>query len=333
MRKDFITSSFRKLPRAALAAFIMIAVTELFLQAARPENVRVFWNKFLVNEKYLLNGHESYDYLILGDSIQKTGIDPRLVGDDLLNLGLPGAKPMGLYLELKRYLKQHNPPKAIFLFVDPDDVRDAMDLILKYFVTVPEFAGLWPDLSRQEKFSFFMRYWVSLDERFLSAGERRDLYTEPNSVFVKTMIANRGFMPNSRYDTVLSPADFKDYGPVLSGISFGQRDMRYFDRIMRLAKKEGIKIELLGIVTPESLYDMLEKSGYNNEYLALLEIFRRVYPELVIPDRPIMYLEDKYFGDSSHMNKYGVEVYSAYFKDYVYGPVTRQDKLFGEGRQ
>lgn len=323
MLRGIIISSFKKWPRGLTILALLFLGTECFLYIIRPHIVTIFWNKFIINEHTLIDERWDFDYLLIGDSVQKTGIDPKGVSKDLLSLGLPGAKPQSLYILLRRYLKRHRPPKAIFLFIDPHNMYDAFFVILKYFVTIPEYISIWKDLSWKERFHFFMRYWVSLDERILSVP-KRDIYPHSNSEFIRQLKLNRGFMPSPRSERSIEDDYFtKTNDRYEQTISIDERDFKYLDKLISLARANGIKVIFLGDLLPKELHNILEKTAFNRDFLLFLEIVRRRYPEVYIVDEPILYLENKYFGDPSHVNKEGSRIYTEYFKNRVFEPYVK----------
>jgi hypothetical protein len=320
--KNFIISSFKKLPAGLVIASILILLTECFIYSNRAELTKDFWNKFLINEHTLLDLPDEYDYLIMGDSIQKTGIQPKLVDDKLLNLGLPGGKPMSLYLMLKRYLKHHTPPKAIFLYVDPEYAHDSMLVILRYFVDIPEFISLWRDLTPEEKQVFITRYVATLDLRKVNLSKRNE-YKGSNETFLKEMKGNRGYMPSPGSSRSLEEGYFlKDRRRYQSRISISGRDMKYLDKFMELAASKDIKVVFLGFPVPKELYGIFDKLGFNKDYLAFYDKLKARYPAAYFVKEPIYAMDNGYFGDMAHLNDSGSELYSRYFKDEIFAPLS-----------
>ena len=322
MRNNTIIFSFKNLPVAFVVLLILFIITEAFIYSERANFIKDFWNKFLINENELLKVKENYDYAIIGDSIQKTGINPLEVDRDLINLGLPGGKPMSLFLLLNRYLKTHKPPKVIFLYIDPEDPRDSLYVILRFFVNIPEFVSIWKDLTWEERKIFFMKYWASLDIRKTSIVIR-DLYPYSNRVFLNALIKNRGYMPSPRADHSISSAYFMENGDrVIKDIYITDKDIKYLNKIMELAKSKNIKIVFLGFVVPRELYIIMSKTGFNKKYVKFFEELKSRYPGTHSVKEPILYIENQYFGDPSHVNKEGSKIYTEYFKNSIFIPAT-----------
>ena len=317
MSKNITTSSFRNLPGGLLLFLLFCLLTELFLLSVRPELVRDFWNKFLINESVLIATPQNYSYLIMGDSLQKTGINPGAISKDVINLGLPGGKPLSLYLLLKRYLEKHAPPKAIFLYVDPEDAKDSFYLILKYFVTLPEFMSIYGELTWEERWAFISRYLVSLDERN-TFREWRSSYPYSNKRFVDDLKRNQGYMPSPNSGITIKDDYFTSHKErIQSSVSFSSMDERYLDRFMRLASSKNIDIIFTGIVIPKQLYAIFDVTGFNKDYISFIERLKRRYPDAYFVNKPALYMDNRYFGDMSHVNKAGSEAYTEYFKKQV----------------
>jgi hypothetical protein len=322
MQKNISTSSFKNLPAALLICLALILLTEWFLFANRADFINNFWNKFLVNEHVLTEMEKDFDYLIVGDSLQKTGIDTALASDNVLNIGLPGSKPMSQYMLLKRYLKTHKPPKAIFLFIDPEYPEDSLLVILRYYASIEDFIEVYHDLNWKERRYFLMRYWASLDMRGVG-GMMEDSYPGSNAQFVDTLKENLGFMHAPRADKAIAEDEFaRSIDRDQSRISISDIDTKYFDKLLKLSKDKGIKVVLMGQLFPKELYNRFERNGFNDEYRAYLAVLKSRYPELYFDKDPILYINNKYFGDVSHLNSKGSAIYTTYFKERLLKPYS-----------
>lgn len=324
MSKNTIISSFKKIPKGIILFAALFLATEFFLNIIRPQITTIFWNKFVSCEHTLMGMPRDFDYLLMGNSIQKTGIDPTQVSDDLLSLGLPGAKPLGYYLLLSRYLERHNPPREIFLSLDPEDVRATMIVILKYFVTWPEYRHLWNDLTWEERVHFPLKYWASLDERMMTVS-LKSAYIMPNKMFKEALRRNHGYIPLPSDNLSIDEDYFAQTGnrPEKT-ISMDDRDRLYLDKFISLARSHNIKIILMGSVVPKELYEIQEKTGFNRQWREFLDFIKVRYPDTIIVKDPILVLDNKYFADMSHVNREGRAIYTSYFKNQVFIPFTGQ---------
>ncbi len=326
MPDNITTSNFKKPPKGFVLVLILILLTEGVLYAARAGLITDYWNKFLINEYSLLEQKKSYDYLILGNSIQKTGIDASEIAGDVLNLGLPGAKPMGHYLMLKRYLKKHAAPKVIFWYPDPEDPRDSFFVILRYFVNPAEFFEIFGDLTWEERKVFLGRYFASLDHRKVGLTVR-DKYEGSNEDFIRAMKRNQGYMPLPQAAQSI-PEDYflKNRERVQQKVSLDTRDLSYIKKLTALAKKHNIRLVVIGMVLPRQLHSLLEDNGFLGDYRGFLNQLKEEHPEIGLDPNPAMFLDTHYFGDPSHVNAEGSRLYTEYFKLTLYGAAESAER-------
>ena len=320
MRKDIIIFNFKNIPAGFVVLLLFFIATEWFVYSNRAEFIEDYWNKFLINEHVLFELPKDYDFLIMGDSIQKTCINPTKISDDLLNLGLPGGKPVSLFLMLERYLKKHKPPKAIFLYVDPEEVSDPFLIILRYFVTIPEFISIWKDLSGKERGAFIERYWASLDLRN-AESIKREKYRYANTVFLDNLKKNHGYVPSPNADESLADDFFSKHKVRRqSRVSFTANDVKYLNKFMKLAASKNIDVIFLGFFLPKEMHEILQASGFNDDYMHFYQSLKIRYPKAYFVKDPILFLENKYFGDRQHVNTAGSEMYMEYFKNQIFVP-------------
>lgn len=297
-----------------MAVCAMIIFSEIIFYSARPNILKDFWNKFLINESKLIDHKKDFDFLVMGNSIQKTGILPKEVGESVLNLGLPGGRPIGHYFLLKRYLKQHKPPKTVFLSVFFERYDDSFHLVLKYFLNSPEVISIWSELTDQERETYLLKFFPTLDHRKVHL-DVRDTYHGSNKSFVDQMIAHRGYMPSPQSSQRLEEGEFEKHPErVQSKIALDARDRRYLEKFIDLAEKNGIRIVMLGMVLPKELYTLLQDTGFIAERMAFLEDLKTRHPKLELDPRQEVFLENKYFGDRMHLNEEGSHIYTEYFK-------------------
>ncbi|MDD5489019.1 MAG: hypothetical protein PHH49_08705, partial [Candidatus Omnitrophica bacterium] len=266
------------------------------------------------------------------DSVQKTGIRAYEVNGEILLPTLPGGKPMNLYFLLKRYLAEHAPPQAIFLYIDPFTPEDSSLVVLRYFTSIPEFLDMWPDLTWRERKVFISRYWASLDLRKVGLTQRRK-YPYSNKKLVDDMVSHNGYIEAPEAEGEI-PADY--FSEHVERFQFRtdirQVDLKYLDKFMRLAAANGIDVVFMGMVVPEGLNAVLEDLGFNADYIGFYDGLKSEYPKAYFLSEPILTLENRYFCDSTHLNTRGSELYTEYFKNDIFQPYLdiMRDKESGE---
>jgi len=327
MRKNIFIFNFKNIPAGLLALLLLFIITESALYSMRADLIDDYWNKFIINEHMLIEQPKDYDYLIIGDSLQKTGITPATISDKILNLGLPGSKPLGQFLLLKRYLGYHKAPKVVFLYIDPEYSYESMLVILRYFVSMPEFISIFKDLTWAERQAFLTRYFVSLDTRNINREAKlahRDRYMHPNSAFIESMKGNQGYMSSPRADNAIGDDYFSSHKERYQDkVSFTKRDEKYLDKLIALADSHNIKVVFLNHILPDGLYDTFEKTGFNSNYLSFIDRLRSRYPGVYFVKDPLLTFENRYFGDMSHLNGEGARLYTEYFRDRIFLPLQK----------
>ena len=87
----------------------------------------------------------------------------------------------------------------------------------------------------------------------------------------------------------------------------------YLDKLLMLCRESGIQVILEQPPMNEASYAALQES-FVSEYTIYIEETQSDYPEFLINSEIPCY-ENKYFGDSSHLNEAGAAVYTQEFKD------------------
>lgn len=70
---------------------------------------------YLSNKNVVNDMNQSYDVVILGDSVSNASFAPEYMSEGTLNLGMNTATPIEAYFVLSEYLEKHKAPKTCFL--------------------------------------------------------------------------------------------------------------------------------------------------------------------------------------------------------------------------
>lgn len=300
-------------PTAFIAAALLVLCTEIWVYAHRADLMDDYWNKFLINEKWAI-AQPPTPYVVMGNSMQKTGLDPRLISDELTLLGVPGAKPLGLEMLLRRYLEHHPAPATIYLYIDPEDTLEQTSVILRYFATVQDALRVWGELSPSERRAFIGRYFATMDMRILSRDRSRPRFIGHNDYFIGFMLDGRGYMPAPDAERTLRPDYFRRHPwRVQVGYSFPDRERRALDRVLKLARERGIRVVLLSSIIPRTVAEAWKNNGFIDRYKRLREDLSVQYPDLRWEGPAVVAYPDGLFGDYGHLNRSGVRFYSSRF--------------------
>ncbi|MCG3176812.1 MAG: hypothetical protein MOGMAGMI_01776 [Candidatus Omnitrophica bacterium] len=317
MLNRIFTSSSKPLraPAAwALAALTILGV-EAWVYAHRADMISDYWNKFLINERWAVELPWT-PRVVMGNSMQKTGLDPRRISDDLTLLGVPGAKPTGIEMLLERYLDTHRRgPETLYLYIDPEDTLEQTSVILRYFASVSDALRIWGELTPYERWAFIGRYFATLDLRIMSrdAGSRPK-FIGHNDYFIAFMKDGRGYMPAPHAGRSIDPDYFvRDPWRVTVGYSFPEREWKALGRVLGRCRERGIRVVLLSTIVPRTVAKAWRENGFVQKYDDLRTRIRQVYPEVAWEGPAVVAYPDGLFGDYGHLNTRGVRFYSSRF--------------------
>lgn len=93
------------------------------------ENAFFAWNKRIVHMQSL----NTYDVLILGDSLNSAAYEPEYMSERVLNLALINATPMDMYYTLCDYLETHPAPKVCYISFHPIHLTQPGGLFIRTF--------------------------------------------------------------------------------------------------------------------------------------------------------------------------------------------------------
>ncbi|WP_435018975.1 DUF1574 family protein [Tundrisphaera sp. TA3] len=283
------------------------------------------------------------DLLLLGDSLVKFGVIPRVVRDrsgmDGFNAALHVGQTSTSYFMLRRALEGGAKPKAILLDLTPHLLAQAPD----------ENNNLWGELLRPgEAFDlawamgrdsdFFARtlaasYVPSFRERFeIRKGIAAAL--EGKSTSSAAMI--RGFRRNWRLhdgaqlngDGAGPDQDWDAWTRTLySRWAPHPVNLAYLDRLLGLARDRGIPVLwYLPVIHPE-VQARTEQSGFDASYTRFVEEVRARHPEVTVIDARKAEFAADLFTDGAHLTGRGALKLSAAF-----GDLLRDRSVPGSGR-
>ncbi len=264
--------------------------------------------------------HKSDDeeVVFLGDSRMLAAIDPTLLPRDGYNFALTAAGPIEMYFVLRNYLDNYPKPPAVFVSFAPEHLLNI-------------------DAYRQKNFQY---HFFSFDEAIESQRQifKSDGYTDKQqnkelvddwhyflrlptrygNAIIRSRL-NRGkeyrklrneIMDKHGYIEIASGKRNNEFNWEARQTHFENREscVFYLKGIIRLCKEKNISVHILQIPINPASEQAIRESGYREEYA---EYMRGIMREFEIPTElyaPV-YPEDC-FGDPSHLNAHGAEVYT-----------------------
>ena len=269
--------------------------------------------------------------LILGDSRAMADIIATRMGENYVNLGMGGATSIEMYYTLKEYIENNGAPKRVFIMFAPfhysymDNYRtrtvyfhhlSLIDVLSVYRKgrMGDDFYGGEPDAIDEVDLTYIFSSYFRLPNVYLPAlinshgfsrtGINRNLYNE--------QVSQRG---HALYGT-MDGCDYLNYEATYTQMDRGREHRlitRYFALLLKLCDENDIETFVLQAPMNEASYKALD-AGYVSEYTSYMEQFRNDNPGMTF-EISIPCYDNAYFGDSSHLNGKGAEVYTGELLD------------------
>ncbi|MCR4806293.1 MAG: hypothetical protein K5857_01320 [Lachnospiraceae bacterium] len=283
----------------------------------------------MVEEGEIKAGDFDRTCLVLGDSRAMADIVVKDMGSSYVNLGMGGATPVEMYFTLKHYIENNGVPSEVMIMFAPFhysymDNYKTRTVYFNHLDLIDTFS-----VFREAKMGSYEAEREPVDEADISYILSSKLRL-PN-VYMPALINSKG-MGRKAENEALFKEQIDNRGHGLYGKEDGCSDLNYeanytemkrgrehkvityyFARLLKLCTDNDIKTVVLQAPMNEASYRALHES-YVNEYSSYMRQFERdnknVTFELEIPC-----YDNKYFGDSSHLNEKGAGVYTQYILD------------------
>lgn len=295
--------------------FILWGLAWIVPEAAYMDREYAGWQS---KKEYVRTAYEREEILFLGDSRMVAAVNPTLLTKPAFNIALNGANPVEMYFTLKNYMDNHPKPLAVFVGFAPEhmtklDAYKRRNYHFHYF-TYDE------AMESQKQIFECDQYTREQQNKELVDGLHYFLRlpTRYGNVIIKSRLRRSGeyhkrykkIMENLGYDEIASDARSNDENwearqkklQILNSNDF------YLRKIINLCKGNSVPVFILQLPVNPHNYQRIKESGYGEAYAAYMQNLSRelkVSAEYYSP----LYPEDC-FGDSSHLNSHGTEVYT-----------------------
>jgi hypothetical protein len=266
--------------------------------------------------------------VVLGDSRASAAFLPRLLGFPAKNLALTGSTPIEVFYEMQEILACPNHPSTIILSLSSRQYE--------------EINWLWEsavrnDLLSRRELDEIAKTEQELGTRYLYHGVfgsepppviKNWLYAAHFPPFdFASLLRTAGvlrFAENRRGKAATLASDGQHYigepspnscapGPgweaTQSEFKPNTLILHYFDRLIELAKKRGVKLVITS--TPVSkLTQEAMKPAFVSAYASLLDRYRKANDNLTVVGPLVPVLGNCHFSDMHHLNQHGAEAFS-----------------------
>lgn len=291
------------------------------IEGAKDTYAKYKWHEFYnMPEK-------SIDIVFLGSSHAYRSFDPfvfdKEIGLKSFNMGSPLQKPVESYYVLKETLEYQNPKVVVF------DVYWAIFNNEKYFSTkIWNFDSMKPSTAK-------LGYLINVfdTDQYLSALFKSIRYHENTSAYIK-LLAGKGLTKVTEIDYNNKPQNYKGKGFVIenkiadqgdivkefkgrvkestSQFKWDEKQMRYFEKIIKLCKEKDIELILVTAPVAPSYFDAMQKYKYDYKDIhnKVKEIALRnnlKYIDYNLKNSKEGLFSDKDFSDNNHLNYQGAQ--------------------------
>lgn len=296
----------------------------------KPEVFRGSYAEYLMWEyqKSIMNKKEGNKNIILGDSRALAGIDPKILGNNFINLGLGGSTPIEGFYTLKRILKTKQIDTLIiaygeYHYMESDQFKSRT--LAFNFIDEKELHSIE---SLESKFD---RSIDVIELNLMSKIERRTILNSfPFPYYQSTYISNlKSFfttkntpheeMKQNNGHVLFGRADSADGYEVENNVAnFKEHEVidSYVDSIISLAIKNNAFVVFTNLPFNESTFKNLENNGFNKSFQNYLISKKNKFNNNQF--RLILNRDNFgniYFGDDAgHLNRSGCERYTNYLR-------------------
>lgn len=262
--------------------------------------------------------------VILGDSRAMADLVPSEFDTPAVNLAVGGATSIEMYYTLKEFIKNNGKPDNVIVMFAPFHYS-----IIDNFWTRTVYFNY---LSVQDMMDLYSYAEATGSETLLQKGYKNDLLSYrmrfPDK-YLPALLNAKGFGRYSenkaKYSKVSAMFGHDQFG-TLDGCSDLNYETSYesmhttgdavlldvyINRLLSLCEKEGINTTVSIPPMNKSSYNELNAS-YTEDLYYYFEALKSKYKNIKIESNIPVY-DDKYFGDSSHLNREGALIFTEEF--------------------
>jgi hypothetical protein len=308
---------------AALGSFAILMGTAWYWTAFHRFDFLTFEYPIWLMKMQAMHECRTGAVTILGDSRPVAGLIPARIGNDVMNLALPGSTAIETYYFAKELLAC-KPPESVILSISPyhfSRVDTFWDRSVKFgFLGVDEIDAIRRkarELGDEEALLFGPATALDFDARV-----KTFLYTRSFPSYFLPELLSGGIFEKTRENVWTLNHEIHTRGQHYFGKADGT-DTRenvpeftqsklldwYLDATLSLFDERKIPVYLAAPPSRE-LSDELKKSGFAEKVTKHLLALQARHTSLHILGEPFPTWEPKYFGDVSHLNSEGARAWS-----------------------
>lgn len=277
-----------------------------------------------INKMEEIENKSGYTNYILGDSRAIAGIDPIILGDKYYNLALGGGTPMESYFQLRKSIASGKKIDTLLISFAPIHFEQSemfWDRQVKYdFYSLNEIDEIFKLLNTEKEifweYDGNTNYDAEDEPKFLRQAFFAH-YKSPLTLqaeLSKSLLL-RGYSNYKIYDEIAKRKGSYDFGRDNYSHDLNVEAKREnfkpkkvilesLKNTFKLAKEHNITVIYATLPMNRTSYDAL-KPSYKQGILNMYAQLQKEYPEVIFKDNGLIYYQDDFFGDSSHLNAHG----------------------------
>lgn len=321
-----------RLPRGMLGMLGLVVLSEL----AFARNYPMWRGPVLTTYEFTRNsidtGKANVDLLILGDSVLKMGLQPKVLAERLgktsFNLAHTGGQPLDTYFALRQALEHGAKPKAILLDYKPNlvqgspYVRPLETVELRTWYDILELGLVGKDYSYLGQ-QLTAKLLPSYKHRFEIGGELMAkwksgtrLHADLPRLFWRNWSINQGAELQSPNPWVLKTAETQDERASLLPTFFVHPvNSAFIKRTFKLAKSKGVDVYWLIPPINPRVQAKRVTMGIDADYVRYIKAFQKRFPGLKVIDGRNANYDPSLFVDATHLDHRGAYIYSSAVAD------------------
>ncbi len=262
--------------------------------------------------------------VILGDSRAAAGLLPQRIADST-NLALGGASPIEMYYITQDILKCPHPPRRVIISLAPEmvmrptffwdrtglygvmtfdqleEVRRRSRALDDTSIYAAEKFGDWDAVLDNAMHAMrFPSYYTNYIIAELAIGRLR----ENRVTMAETLMAEgqHGYGTADGCEDVAADA-------LLPAFVASPLIQEYFGRMLAAYQAHGIAVVFVAVPMNQATYDRMQP-GVVAGFQAYLDALAAAHPNFRLLGSAVSVLDNRYFGDSTHLNRLGAELVS-----------------------
>jgi hypothetical protein len=286
-------------------------------------------NMIFAHQLNVVENKIGFRNIILGDSRPLSGLNSKIINNNLLNISIPSSSPIEGYLLLKKMLT-HNVIDTLIIsyapnrFISHENIKTS---IYNNFFTDNDLENLD---KLEEKYDLNIQndnynYFTPIERKMIAhknlliirgivVDSRRTIQGFKGSDVLKEIKSDFGFSVLYKRDSSNAISHDEHYYKNSITSKLNPVILSYVDSIYATCLKNNIQLAFVEFPVNHSTYNNLSKT----EYLKFLQnfkiLFKSRYPKMFYFDK-FKELPNAYFGDENHLNIKGSNYLSTEFRN------------------